>query len=167
MRIRYLSRTSNEITERVIEPYRLRGVNSDWYLEAWDTGAEGERTFRIDRIESAERLKDGFAPREGLTNIAEQRDVTGKKGSVSVWFSPEVALREVEERKDTSLLRDGAILTTVTYDSERWLEDEVIKYRGHAVLVEPAALRARIARRAAQVLKDVRAAKRSPSARRR
>jgi proteasome accessory factor C len=167
VRIRYLSRTSNEITERVIEPYRLRGVNSDWYLEAYDTGAEGERTFRIDRIESAERLKDSFAPRDGLTNIAEQRDVTGKKGSVSIWFSPEVALREVEERKDTSQLRDGAILATVTYDSERWLQDEVIKYRGHAILVEPAALRARVARRATEMLKEVRGAKRSASSRRR
>jgi len=93
--------------------------------------------------------------------------VTGKKGSVSIWFSPEVALREVEERKDTSQLRDGAILATVTYDSERWLQDEVIKYRGHAILVEPAALRARVARRATEMLKEVRGAKRSASSRRR
>jgi proteasome accessory factor BC len=160
VRITYLTRTSNEVEERVIEPYRLRGVNSDWYIEAWDVGREGERTFRIDRIETAERLKESFAPREGLTNIAEQRSVGGTKGSVSVWFAPSIALRELEKRPNASQLRDGALLDTVTFDSERWLEDEVMQYRGDAVLVEPAALRARVARRATQILKDVKGAKR-------
>ncbi len=163
VKITYLSRTSNEITERTIEPYKLRGVNSDWYIEAYDIDAEGERTFRIDRIQSAERLKETFEPRPGLTNIAEQRSVGGTKGTVSVWFSPAIARRESEKRSDASQLRDGAILATITYDSERWLEDEVIKYRGEAVLIEPAALRARVARRATQILKDVKAAKRSAS----
>ena len=160
VRITYLTRTSNEVEERVIEPYTLRGVNSDWYIEAWDVGREGERTFRIDRIETAERLKESFAPREGLTNIAEQRSVGGTKGSVSVWFAPSIALRELEKRPNASQLRDGALLDTVTFDSERWLEDEVMQYRGDAVLVEPAALRARVARRATQIIKDVKGAKR-------
>ncbi len=163
VRITYLSRTSSEITERVIEPYILRGVNSDWYIEAYDRGAEGERTFRIDRIKTAEQLTESFEARDGLSNLAEQRSVGGNKGSVSVWFSPAVALRESEKRDDASHLTGGAILATITFDSERWLEDEVIKYRGDAVLIEPAALRARVARRATQILKDVRAAKRSAS----
>ena len=163
VRITYLSRTSSEITERVIEPYILRGVNSDWYIEAYDRGAEGERTFRIDRIKTAEQLTESFEARDGLANLAEQRSVGGNKGSVSVWFSPAVALRESETRDDASHLTGGAILATITFDSERWLEDEVIKYRGDAVLIEPAALRARVARRATQILKDVRAAKRSAS----
>ena len=163
VRITYLSRTSNELTERLIEPYLLRGVNSDWYIEAYDCDASGERTFRIDRIASAERLTETFEPREGLSNMAEQRSVGGTKGSVSVWFSPAVALREAEKRTDASHLTGGAILATITYDSERWLEDEVIKYRGDAVLIEPAALRARVARRAKQILKEVHAAKRAAS----
>ena len=162
VRINYLTRTTNQVEERIIEPYLLRGVNSDWYIEAYDCTAEGERTFRIDRIESVERLKDTFTPRDGLSNRAEGRSVGGTKGSVSVWFSPAVALRESEKRSDASHLTDGAILATITYDSERWLEDEVIKYRGdaEAVLIEPAALRARVARRATQILKEVKGAKR-------
>ena len=63
--------------------------------------------------------------------------------------------------------RMGAILDTITFDSERWLEDEVIKYRGEAVLIEPAALRARVARRATQILKEVKGAKRLASKSRR
>ena len=105
-------------------------------------------------------MKDTFTPRDGLSNRAEGRSVGGTKGSVSVWFSPAVALRESEKRSDASHLTDGAILATITYDSERWLEDEVIKYRGEAVLIEPAALRARVARRATQILKEVKGAKR-------
>ena len=157
LRIEYLTRTTNEVEERVVEPYKIRGVGSSWYLETFDRTKEGERTFRIDRIHAAERLKDTFEPREGLDVAAEQRSVGGTRGSVSVWFSPEVARREQEKRETVSPLTGGAALATITYDSERWLEDEVIKYRGEAVLIEPAALRARVARRAAAILKDVRA----------
>jgi len=160
VKINYLTRTTNAVEERTIEPYLLRGVNSDWYIEAYDLTADGERTFRIDRIESVERLKGTFVPRDGLTNRAENRSVGGTKGAVSVWFSPAVALRESEKRADASQLTGGAILVTITYDSERWLEDEVTKYRGEAVLIEPAALRARVARHATQILKDVKGAKR-------
>ena len=85
----------------------------------------------------------------------------------NAWFSPAIALRESEKRTGASQLRDGALLDTITFDSERWLEDEVIKYRGDAVLVEPAALRARVARRATQILKEVKGAKRLASKSRR
>ena len=61
-------------------------------------------------MSSAERTKETFAPREGLTNLAEQRSLGGTKGSVSVWFSPAIALRESEKRTGASQLRDGAIL---------------------------------------------------------
>jgi proteasome accessory factor C len=160
VRIVYLTRRTNELEERLIEPYLLRGVNSDWYIEAYDRTQDGERTFRIDRIESAELQKEQFEPREGLSNRSEDRSPGGSKGTVSVWFSPAIARLESERRTDASHLTDGAILATITYDSERWLEDEVIKYRGEAVLIEPAALRARVARRAAQLVKQVRGAKR-------
>lgn len=37
-------------SSRTIEPHRLVNAGRRWYLVAWDTGREGWRTFRIDRI---------------------------------------------------------------------------------------------------------------------
>lgn len=37
--------------ERVVHPERLRFARGRWYLSAYDTGREGERLFRLDRIQ--------------------------------------------------------------------------------------------------------------------
>ena len=164
VRVSYLSRTGTGYTERLIEPYLLRGVGSDWYVEAYDRTREGERSFRVDRIDRIEPLADRFAPREGLTILAEGRSPRGDSGSAAVWFSPAVARRELESRPDASELVDGSALATLTYGSERWLQVEVLKYRGEAILQEPATLRAGVVRRAreleAALLEHVAAARR-------
>jgi proteasome accessory factor C len=152
VRITYLSRTGTELQERVLEPYLLRGVGSDWYVESYDRLKEGERTFRVERIRTAEVLDERFEPRPALSVAAEDRDLNVGGGTASVWFSPDVARREIESRETASELIDGGALVTVAYKTERWLETEVLKYQGNAVLVEPAALRARIVRRADELL---------------
>jgi proteasome accessory factor C len=149
--IEYLSRTGDDVRGRTIEPYLLRGVGSDWYLESYDITSDGERTFRVDRIRSATALGTTFARRSGLTVVESDRSPRGRSGTVSVWFSPEIAPREAENLPTSSPLRDGSALTTISYGSERWLATEILKHRGAAVLIEPEALRAMVARRAAEL----------------
>lgn len=50
----YASATRGEVTERVVAPMTVRIVDGVGYLEAWCTLAEGVRSFRLDRILSAE-----------------------------------------------------------------------------------------------------------------
>ena len=147
----YRGRGATERSERTVEPYLLRGVGSDWYVETFDRSADGERTFRVDRIQAVTLLDDRFEPREGLANLGADRAPGGGGGTASVLFARSIAARETEGRPNASELIDGAALVSVSYASERWLETEVIKHRGDAILIEPVALRARIARRAEEL----------------
>ena len=48
-------------------------------------------------------------------------------------------------------LADGSALASVPYGSERWLTTELCRYLGEAVLLEPEALRHRVAARAREL----------------
>ncbi|MGE5131818.1 MAG: helix-turn-helix transcriptional regulator [Gemmatimonadota bacterium] len=60
------------VTVRTAEPHRLVTWGRRWYLVAWDTGRDGWRTFRVDRIEPRTPAGPRFTPRElpGDGNIA-------------------------------------------------------------------------------------------------
>jgi predicted DNA-binding transcriptional regulator YafY len=63
LRMRYAGRDGSSL--RAVEPHRLVHTPRRWYLVAWDTGRDGWRTFRLDRItELAGPPGARFAPRE-------------------------------------------------------------------------------------------------------
>ncbi len=142
VRMEYLSRRGEGVGTRVIEPHRIRGVRGDWYVDTYDRTADGERTFRVDRIRSAELDDEVFAVRPGVGD-RDDDELSKTAGTASVWFSPDVARWELEGRPDTIPLADGAALASVPYGSERWLATELCRYLGDAVLLEPEGLRAR------------------------
>ncbi len=156
VKLAYLSRTDDIVQERVIEPYLLRGVRSDWYVEAYDRTKNGERTFRVDRIRNVAISDETFPRREGLQNLSEDREPQGEGGSAQLWCSPDIAARELEKQASASELADGSALVNITYSSERYLESEVIKHRGEAILLAPESLRERVAGRAEELLGMVR-----------
>ena len=151
VRIVYLGRSNAELTERVVEPYLIRGVGSDWYVECWDRTADGERTFRIDRIRKAERLDEHFEPRPGLAIVERTRSPLDAAATARVLFSSAIAPRVIEQQANASLLADGTALVDVPYGSEGWLTTEILKYGGEAIVLEPPALRARMVQRAREL----------------
>lgn len=48
--VRYYSLSSDEDSERVIDPFELVSADGHWYLDAYCHRAEGERRFRLDRL---------------------------------------------------------------------------------------------------------------------
>jgi len=54
---------SGAASRRSVEPYRLVNDQRRWYLVAWDTGRDGWRTFRADRIKPRTPSGPRFAPR--------------------------------------------------------------------------------------------------------
>lgn len=150
VRMEYLSRQSDAVEERVIEPHFLRGVRGDWYCDTYDRSREGERTFRVDRVRSASRTGETF---ERRPQIEAKTEVTlgDQAGTASILFAPSVARWELEGRSDTVQLADGSALASVPYGSERWLTTELCRYLGEAVLLEPEALRHRVAARAREL----------------
>jgi predicted DNA-binding transcriptional regulator YafY len=74
-----------------------------------------------------------------------------------IWYSPAVARWEVE--KGARPLVDGSALAEKSVGSADWLVGEVMSYRGEAVVLEPAELRARVARRARELGGELRPAR--------
>lgn len=50
--VEYLSTSTDELTQRRIDPLVVVSLDSRWYVEAWCHRAEGLRTFRVDQFRS-------------------------------------------------------------------------------------------------------------------
>lgn len=61
--IEYYSHGRDEQTTREVDPYRVYADQGRWYVSAWCHRADGERIFRVDRIQSAEALDTVFEAR--------------------------------------------------------------------------------------------------------
>lgn len=46
----YAAAHSGTTARRVVEPWRLLARDGAWYLQAWDTGRDAERLFRLSRV---------------------------------------------------------------------------------------------------------------------
>lgn len=62
----YYSATRDSVSQRVVDPIRLQGLNSNTYLEAWCRESEGVRLFRFDRIEAAVLRDEPSSPPESV-----------------------------------------------------------------------------------------------------
>ncbi|GAA2107063.1 WYL domain-containing protein [Kitasatospora saccharophila] len=59
------TRTADRTTERTVRPYGLVLHAGRWYLTGWDTGADAERLFRLDRLAAPRPLPGTFDPPAG------------------------------------------------------------------------------------------------------
>jgi proteasome accessory factor BC len=145
--IEYQKEGEKEPRTRTIEPYQLERELPYWYLHAFDVENTASRSFRLDRIRSAKKLRDRFEPR---SEFDPQR--FGGTQTVRVWYSPAVARWEIE--RGATPLADGAAVKEVQA-GEDWLVAEILSFRGEAVVLEPAELRKRVATRAKELAREL------------
>jgi proteasome accessory factor BC len=145
--IEYQKEGEKEPTTRVIEPYQLERELPYWYVHAYDRSNEASRSFRLDRIRSAKRLRERF---ERRPEFDPQR--FGGTQTVRIWYSPEVARWEVE--RGATPLADGSAVRE-TPAGEDWLIGEILSFRGEAVVLGPAELRKRVATRAKELAREL------------
>ncbi|MEM9134374.1 MAG: WYL domain-containing protein [Actinomycetota bacterium] len=70
VRIVYYSYGRDDRSERVIAPWRVFADAGSWYVQGWCSKADGERVFRVDRIEELERLGTvGTHPAPGTERV--------------------------------------------------------------------------------------------------
>jgi predicted DNA-binding transcriptional regulator YafY len=95
-------------------------------------------------MRQARTLKKRFEPRDGFepSRLSDARHAR-------VWFSPRGARWRVE--RGARPLRDGAALEELRVGSADWLVGEILSFRGEAVVLEPADLRARVSERAQEL----------------
>jgi proteasome accessory factor C len=159
LEIDYWTESRGAITKRTIEPHLLVNAQDAWYVVAFCRRADGQRTFRLDRIRSAVLLEERFARRAEIATSgpympwgAHPQPGETVAQSASVWCSPALARWMLEKHRSRERFADGSVLVEIPYASEDWLVKELLKYQGDAVLFEPVALRRTVADLAGEVL---------------
>ncbi|MEQ8832930.1 MAG: WYL domain-containing protein [Miltoncostaeaceae bacterium] len=165
--IDYWNQARADLTERSIEPHFLVNTQDAWYVIAHCRLAGEQRTFRLDRIREARPLDETFSRRPEIEASGPYLPWGGHPGgpravaqSATVWCAPDLARWMVEEHTSRDRFEDGSVLVEIAYASEEWLIKELIKHQGHAVLCEPAHVRAGVAAAAERQLRSYR--ERSP-----
>lgn len=150
VRIVYRSGASPESSARVIAPYSLAFANGMWYLVAGCERSEEIRIFRMDRVESAERLAEGFEPPEASVVDEVLREGPFHRGDKSermtVRYSPRVA-RWIAEREGMEVAADGSLTTDRPLADAAWGVRHVLQYGPDAEVIEPGWMREMVAER--------------------
>ena len=144
LRIEYLGATRDQLTERTIDVRRVLTRDGHAYVDAWCRSAGAERTFRLDRVLSAEVLAEprdlparDAAPEPG--NPIVQGD---SATSVIVDFTPSGRwLLDVLRGDLLEDHEDGGGRLRADVADPGWLIRLVLGQGGDLVVREPAALR--------------------------
>jgi predicted DNA-binding transcriptional regulator YafY len=145
--IEYMKEGEKQPTTRVVEPYQLERELPHWYLHAFDPKNEASRSFRLDRIRSAKKLRGRFERRPEF----DPQRFAGTQ-TVRIWYSPQVARWEIE--RGAMPLADGSAVKELQAGDD-WLIGEILSFRGEAAVLEPAALRKRVATRAKELAREL------------
>jgi proteasome accessory factor C len=139
MRIRYRSPSRDEVTERLIVPRQVFTDRGEWYVSADDDRSGEMRTFRIDRIESAEPTGE-FVP-AGDEPLPTPGDwfadgsiprATVRFGPSARWVIERYPVDQVSEPDD-----DGWVTVQLPIASEHWLRCTLVRLGTGAELLEP------------------------------
>ena len=165
MRIRYRSLQSTEGKEWLLDPYFVEttGVGYSTYVigPASREGKAGMTTFKLDRIEEAELLEEGFTIPEGLSLgglLGSSWGVMwGEETEVKLRFSPQVTRRVKESVWHPSQriedLPDGGCLLTVRVGSTLEMTPWLRGWGPDVEVLAPKALRDQLTNQTRQMAK--------------
>ena len=139
--IRYAAATRDEITDRIVDPVRVIAVDGVGYLEAYCHSAEATRTFRLDRIVSAQ-LADPGESTDGGADVVPAPEVRGEAALLSLAPSARWVL---DVHTGVEVVREppepgGPTVVRLPMHSIDWAARLVLSLRGAARVLEPPAL---------------------------
>ncbi len=140
---------------RKVDPYALIHVAGSWYVAGYDHKRREKRTFRLDRIEHFEILKETFT-RSGDFKL-ERGPEEDRKIVVRVLFSSE-AIRWVHESPSFFIvseeLTEKGLLVTLRVRHEREVVQWLLGWGRHVRVLEPESLRQMMAEEAEELVKN-------------
>jgi proteasome accessory factor B len=133
---------------RRVDPWRLAFRNGHWYLLGRDHDRDGERNFRLDRVES-EIVPDETAPAFDAPNAPSAPAAPWQMGDEAPvaarllvdaahagWAVGQVGTDAVEARRD-----DGSVVLAVTVTNRSAFRSFALGFLDHAEVLEPPELR--------------------------
>jgi proteasome accessory factor BC len=140
LEIEHYKEDEDEFTRRRIEPYQLMNGREGWYVHCFEPERDQTRSFRLDRIRSAQILDEEYEPREGVEPEMGGWPTTGEvptSQSARVWVSPERARWAREDRRVVEDLADGSVIVELPFGGNDYLATEILKEAGDAAVLEP------------------------------
>ena len=134
--IDYYTYGRDELTTRVIEPYRLWTNLGTWYVVAWCHRAGGERQFRVDRVSRADLLDTPFTHEGEAPTVAayeprpDDPRVTIELPPDAGWVVEQYPVEGVEEAGA------GRLRVTMAISGRPWLERLLLRLGPEARLVD-------------------------------
>lgn len=165
LRLRYRSRSKDQVSERVVSPQRLVHYRDNWYLDAWCHARKGLRTFAIDRIKEAKEREEPARdiPDEALDeHLASSYGIfSGKANKTAVLrFSAERARWIADERwhpqQAGQFLTDSRYELRIPYRDPRELVMDILRHGPDVEVVAPVGLRESVATRLGEALHQYR-----------
>ncbi len=149
LRLRYHSFSSDELTDREVEPYFLIYYSNDWHLVGYCRLREGVRDFRAARIQAVELLPQQFE-RPEYVSTHEPRAKSSEQ-EVRVWLEAAAVpwARETPaygfEREEPT---EGGVVFVYRADDIRRLLPWVLSWGTSARVLSPADVAKRVRREA-------------------
>jgi proteasome accessory factor C len=137
--ISYYTPARDEVGDRVIVPRHVFVDSGNWYVLADDGRSGQRRTFRIDRIESADPTGMVISADDPVTapdRFFVDADVPRSKirlGPPAQWVVEEYPVDDVTELSDPP----GWIEVRLPVSSERWFAKLLIRLGPNAVVIDP------------------------------
>jgi predicted DNA-binding transcriptional regulator YafY len=156
--IRFLTKASNEVSQRVISPQRLVHYRENWYLDAWCHLRKGLRCFAVDGIQQAEVLEQ---PAKEVAEATLDRVLGAGYGIFSgakvKWatlrFSAErarwVALEQWHPGQKSHFEKDGRYVLQLPYSDDRELVMDILRHVPEVEVITPTSLKEAVINRLA------------------
>jgi predicted DNA-binding transcriptional regulator YafY len=149
--LRYHAQHTNEVTERDVEPWELAFLDKTWILSAFCRLRQGQRAFRLERIDRLTVCDEHFTPRKFNSDGLRPEQ---KVHTVTVRFDPSI-LRWVKERQHFTWVEEWSdgIGPLMTYQPRTFeqIESWLLSWGDKMEVLEPAALRERLAETTARM----------------
>lgn len=163
----YLKLKSTVVERRRVQPYALACVNGGWYCFGYDMDRREERTFHFSRIHGVKVLDTRFERPAGFSveqflagsfGVFTRSNARMVSESVCIRFDAWAA-RLVQEKiwHPTQTLRslpNGGVELHMKLNCLEEVERWVLSWGGHATVLEPPALRARLREAATAILES-------------
>lgn len=147
LRIRYAGAARDQESVREVDPVTLLVLDGRTYLSGWCRSAGAMRTFRLDRVRSAEVLDEAASPPPDARGPELGRDGLRPEGQqVTLTLSPGARwVAEAYPVDSVSTGPDGAVEVTLPVADERWAVRLLLRLGADVRVVHPAGLAARVA----------------------
>jgi proteasome accessory factor C len=139
--IDYYSFARDEMTTRVVDPWRVFHAFGAWYLAAWCHRADDERLFRVDRVRAVRPTGEHFEPPATMADDVPSLVYTPRPSDprVTLRLAPAAAwVVESHPHERADRRRDGSWRVVLPVSEPGWLERLLLALGPDATVEKPA-----------------------------